>query len=276
MTCLSASAIAFAISLATLLSLTTSYKRTASLVPKSAALFKFMSRNASTGVTGLASDSAGEAEDGLASGSGGGDRTPMRNVRGGERLRRRGGGLGGSGLGGYWYCLGIGVRGAGGYGAIDARSGLGGYWYCLGIGVRGRGGDVAIDARSRGRRKKLRVTTDAGEPKWLQRRLTGRRCPGGKRESLPWFLIVSSRPGAFAPPDGGARSAVIFAPRWAVGRRRRSQTDDDDNDDDDGDGGDDDNICPLMTAMRHATMTTFICPLPQFVSLAVPALPLEV
>ena len=249
MTCLSASAIAFAISLATLLSLTTSYKRTASLVP--------MSRNAATGVTGLASDSAGEAEDGLASGSGGGDRTPMRNVRGGERLRRRGGGLGGSGLGGYWYCLGIGVRGAGGYGAIDARSGLGGYWYCLGIGVRGRGGDVAIDARSRGRRKKLRVTTDAGEPKWLQRRLTGRRCPGGKRESLPWFLIVSSRPGAFAPPDGGARSAVIFAPRWAVGRRRRSQTDDDDNDDDDGDGGDDDNICPLMTAMRHATMTTF-------------------
>ena len=68
----------------------------------------------------------------------------------------------------------------------------------------------------------------------------------------------------------------IFAPRWAVGRRRRSQTDDDDNDDDDGDGGDDDNICPLMTAMRHATMTTFICPLPQFVSLAVLALPLEV
>ena len=135
---------------------------------------------------------------------------------------------------------------------------------------------MAIDARSRGRRKKLRVTTDAGEPKWLQRRLTGRRCPGGKRESLPWFLIVSSRPGAFAPPDGGARSAVIFAPRWAVGRRRRSQTDDDDNDDDDGDGGDDDNICPLMTAMRHATMTTFICPLPQFVSLAVLALPLEV
>ena len=87
MTCLSASSIANAISLAVLLSLTTSYKRTASLVPKSTVL----SKNAATGVTGLASGSASEVGVGLASGSAGGDATPMRKVRAGERLRRRGG-----------------------------------------------------------------------------------------------------------------------------------------------------------------------------------------